>query len=97
MSLTSRVARRLIIASSMGDARAINDAHRFYSSSATSKKDTIGNAAADNTADDADKPAAADAPPPSETKMPPTEVGGPRGPEPTRYGDWERKGRVSDF
>lgn len=23
--------------------------------------------------------------------------GGPRGPEPTRYGDWERKGRVSDF
>merc|ERR1719376_957340 len=21
------------------------------------------------------------------------EVGGPRGPEPTRYGDWERKGR----
>lgn len=25
------------------------------------------------------------------------EVGGPRGPEPTRYGDWERKGRCSDF
>ena len=25
------------------------------------------------------------------------EKGGPRGPEPTRYGDWERKGRVSDF
>ncbi|XP_014213275.1 succinate dehydrogenase assembly factor 4, mitochondrial [Copidosoma floridanum] len=25
------------------------------------------------------------------------ELGGPRGPEPTRYGDWERKGRVSDF
>ncbi|GAB0089090.1 Succinate dehydrogenase assembly factor 4, mitochondrial [Sergentomyia squamirostris] len=25
------------------------------------------------------------------------EIGGPRGPEPTRYGDWERKGRVSDF
>ncbi|MFM2148026.1 MAG: hypothetical protein RLZZ187_332 [Pseudomonadota bacterium] len=25
------------------------------------------------------------------------EVGGPSGPEPTRYGDWERKGRVSDF
>lgn len=32
--------------------------------------------------------------------MPPSqddEIGGPRGPEPTRYGDWERKGRVSDF
>ena len=25
------------------------------------------------------------------------EIGGPDGPEPTRYGDWERKGIVSDF
>ncbi|KAI4324998.1 hypothetical protein MLD38_030435 [Melastoma candidum] len=25
------------------------------------------------------------------------EVGGPRGPEPTRFGDWERNGRCSDF
>ncbi len=27
----------------------------------------------------------------------PAEFGGPAGPEPTRYGDWERNGRVSDF
>jgi hypothetical protein len=27
----------------------------------------------------------------------PVETGGPKGPEPTRYGDWERKGRCSDF
>ena len=27
----------------------------------------------------------------------PREIGGPEGPEPTRYGDWERKGIVSDF
>ena len=27
----------------------------------------------------------------------PVESGGPKGPEPTRYGDWERKGIVSDF
>ena len=27
----------------------------------------------------------------------PKELGGPEGPEPTRYGDWERKGIVSDF
>jgi len=27
----------------------------------------------------------------------PGEDGGPKGPEPTRYGDWERKGIVSDF
>lgn len=25
------------------------------------------------------------------------EQGGPRGPEPTRYGDWERKGIAVDF
>lgn len=25
------------------------------------------------------------------------EEGGPKGPEPTRFGDWERKGRCSDF
>ncbi|KAL8519479.1 hypothetical protein ACS0TY_010422 [Phlomoides rotata] len=25
------------------------------------------------------------------------EIGGPRGPEPTRYGDWEQKGRCTDF
>ena len=27
----------------------------------------------------------------------PVEVGGPKGPEPTRYGDWEKAGRCSDF
>jgi hypothetical protein len=26
-----------------------------------------------------------------------TEYGGPQGKEPTRYGDWEKNGRVSDF
>ncbi len=27
----------------------------------------------------------------------PKEIGGQAGPEPTRYGDWERKGLISDF
>jgi len=27
----------------------------------------------------------------------PKEIGGPKGPEPTRYGDWEVNGRCSDF
>lgn len=27
----------------------------------------------------------------------PPEKGGPKGPEPTRYGDWEKKGLISDF
>jgi hypothetical protein len=37
--------------------------------------------------------AAADA----EAKARPPEIGGRKGPEPTRYGDWERKGIASDF
>ncbi len=28
---------------------------------------------------------------------PPVEIDGPSGPEPTRYGDWERGGRCIDF
>jgi hypothetical protein len=28
---------------------------------------------------------------------PPEEVGGRAGPEPTRYGDWEKNGRCIDF
>lgn len=27
----------------------------------------------------------------------PREIGGPKGAEPTRFGDWERNGRCSDF
>ncbi len=51
----------------------------------------------------ADSPANAEA----EAPVPPTpvdllknmppEIGGPTGPEPTRYGDWEQKGRCTDF
>ncbi|HJO98170.1 MAG TPA: DUF1674 domain-containing protein [Rhodospirillales bacterium] len=33
--------------------------------------------------------------PPKEASQ--AETGGPCGPEPTRYGDWERKGRCVDF
>jgi len=50
------------------------------------------------------KPAAEKAPPASqsdkktaEAPKRPKEIGGPSGPEPTRYGDWERNGRCSDF
>jgi len=28
---------------------------------------------------------------------PPKEIGGPKGLEPTRYGDWDVNGRCSDF
>jgi hypothetical protein len=32
-----------------------------------------------------------------EPAQPPREVGGREGPEPTRYGDWEMRGRCIDF
>lgn len=35
------------------------------------------------------------APPPAPKR--PTEIGGVEGPEPTRYGDWQHKGRCTDF
>lgn len=32
-----------------------------------------------------------------DAKPMPKEIQGPKGPEPTRYGDWENKGIASDF
>ncbi|MGH8597377.1 MAG: DUF1674 domain-containing protein [Gammaproteobacteria bacterium] len=47
-------------------------------------------------------PTPSEAPSPAATRATnaasrPTEIGGPTGLEPTRYGDWERKGRCIDF
>jgi hypothetical protein len=37
-------------------------------------------------------------PQPRRPAQPPVpEIGGPKGPEPTRYGDWEKGGRCTDF
>jgi hypothetical protein len=46
-----------------------------------------------------DKPAAdeADEEQAGETEQLPREYGGPKGKEPTRYGDWEKNGRCIDF
>jgi hypothetical protein len=35
--------------------------------------------------------------PPAQPTAPPREVGGREGPEPTRFGDWELRGRCIDF
>ena len=35
--------------------------------------------------------------PKEKTEKPKKEIGGQEGPEPTRYGDWEKKGITSDF
>ena len=50
---------------------------------------------ADEDAPEADAEPGADAG--AEDPDPAFESGGPRAPEPTRYGDWERNGIVSDF
>jgi len=39
----------------------------------------------------------ADGKPPQEIAPKEKEIGGPKGPEPTRYGDWEVGGRCTDF
>ncbi len=53
-------------------------------------------AMADETKIPAKKP---EAPKPAaqKTGVKPAEHGGPKGPEPTRYGDWEKNGRCIDF
>jgi hypothetical protein len=38
-----------------------------------------------------------DAPPAPAAIARKPEIGGPKGPEPTRYGDWEKAGRCVDF
>jgi hypothetical protein len=35
--------------------------------------------------------------PPKAAEARPREIGGRKGPEPTRYGDWEKNGRCIDF
>ena len=47
----------------------------------------------------APKPAAGPAEQPATPARPalPIEIGGPKGPEPTRYGDWDVNGRCTDF
>lgn len=48
-------------------------------------------------------PAATPEQPPVSPAVPPAppapadEIGGPQGPEPTRFGDWEKGGRCTDF
>lgn len=42
----------------------------------------------------AEKPSS---PPPAPRKHPAREIGGVKGPDPTRYGDWQHNGRCSDF
>lgn len=42
-------------------------------------------------------PGAAPTPEPAAAPRPAEEIGGPKGPEPTRFGDWEKAGRCSDF
>lgn len=54
--------------------------------------------AEDATTTEPNEKAAAPKPKASGARKPmPKEIGGVTGPEPTRYGDWEHKGRCTDF
>jgi hypothetical protein len=74
--------------------------------------ETSARKSAQNTAESASTPQAAIEPKPADAAMAsgktdekppetphgkPTEIGGPKGLEPTRFGDWERDGRCVDF
>jgi hypothetical protein len=48
------------------------------------------------TPSEAPQPEAAQPAPPEKPKKV-EEIGGPPGPEPTRYGDWQFNGKVTDF
>lgn len=62
-------------------------------STADTPKKILSEAAQRALAEAAERRARADA----EAKPLPPEIGGPKGLEPTRYGDWDVKGIVSDF
>lgn len=51
----------------------------------------------DTAVDKTDEAGADDGATPKSPKGQPVEVGGRKGPEPTRYGDWEKNGLISDF
>ena len=48
-------------------------------------------------APETEKAGAAPKPAPPEKPKKVEEIGGPPGPEPTRYGDWQFNGKVTDF
>jgi hypothetical protein len=50
-----------------------------------------------STPQDIPEPDPPKSPEPKPTSQKPREIGGPKGPEPTRYGDWEVNGRCTDF
>ncbi len=60
--------------------------------------DTVQTASVDSTADpESGKPADTDTSSTAEENPRPKEIGGRKGPDPTRFGDWEKNGRCIDF
>ncbi len=60
--------------------------------------DTVQTASGDNAADkESGKPANTETSSSAEEKPRPKEIGGRKGPDPTRFGDWEKNGRCIDF
>ncbi len=60
--------------------------------------DTVQTGSADDPANpDSGKPAETDTPATADPGQRPKEIGGRKGPDPTRFGDWEKNGRCIDF
>jgi hypothetical protein len=64
--------------------------------STSQRKRPEGSPAKETAAPPSSDPVAA-VPPPVASPAAPRELGGPSGPDPTRFGDWEKNGRCIDF
>ena len=71
-------------------------AHCMQNASEAGSETSISGSDPDKSSLSSDPPAPSVAPA-SLSQPRPREIGGPEGPEPTRYGDWEKKGRCIDF
>jgi hypothetical protein len=70
---------------------------RMQNASEAGAETSISTHSTPNTSPVPSDPSAGRAVPASPASARPLEIGGPPGPEPTRYGDWEKKGRCIDF
>ena len=75
----------------------VNDARPSDEAAPAAPRKVLPPAARRALAEAAERRAAADKAAAEATASRPVEIGGPKGPEPTRYGDWENKGIASDF
>jgi hypothetical protein len=104
MAARAGVARASALHASVGSCRSSNaallDGNRFYASTPGGSGDEGLRGGGDgvlNEPDGAGEESASGGEASGHVNEKTGEYGGPKGPEPTRYGDWESKGRCTDF